>query len=464
MKIYLQSLIAAIIFSILFYGQQLGLNILIIAILITVFLAFEKARRSFPLSYHFAHLFTAFMVFMEPSVLNIFIYFITFLILVGKSIAPKTAIYVSGLLGILNMLTASFSQWVDPNYVKEKPSKKYNAKFLLYGKGILISSLFVLLFVLLYNNANPIFQDLITRIDLSFIRIPWLLFTLLGFFIFKHILKPYAIKELINADLAIGNKLSVPKLPFNTFLLKKLSNEHTVGTMIFMTLNLVLIFFLITDFLYLLDPNITGNASYSKSVHNGIYALLFSIICAISLVLYFFRGNLNFFKENKNLRRLTYLWIGLNILLIIFTYYKNFVYVNALGLTYKRIGVFIYLMLTFIGLITTYWKVTQIRNIWYLWRTNALALFSLLVLCSAVPWDRFITHYNLNYIPSADLSYLIDLGDSNSTQLYQYLQQNPKFLSHQQQQDIRIKHNRYLKKADTLLWQEYTYAKLKASL
>lgn len=185
---------------------------------------------------------------------------------------------------------------------------------------------------------------------------------------------------------------------------------------------------------------------------------MFSIVLAIILILYFFRGNLNFYKENQQLKTLTYVWISLNILLIIFTSYKNFTYVEALGLTYKRIGVFVYLLLTLTGLITAYIKVAEIKSFIYLVRTNIATVFAFLIISAAIPWDRTITHFNLSTLENPDIHYLIDLGDTNSIQLYKYAK--VKSVDYDMKISIQEKYKEYITQQSEKTWQEYTLAQL----
>jgi len=230
-------------------------------------------------------------------------------------------------------------------------------------------------------------------------------------------------------DQAQGNSLKRPTEIVLIAEKKKLESEHTSGSMVFIVLNLLLVFFLTTDVIYLLKDTDLSNADYSQSVHEGVYALMFSIVCAIALILYFFRGNLNFFKGNQRIKTLTYVWIALNVLLVVFTAYKNYTYIEALGLTYKRIGVFVYLLLTLTGLVTAYIKVSQIKNFVFLVRVNIATVFIFLVLSAAIPWDKSITKYNLSQIANPDINYLIDLGESNSELLYEYASANKESLT-----------------------------------
>jgi hypothetical protein len=195
-------------------------------------------------------------------------------------------------------------------------------------------------------------------------------------------------------------------------------------------------------------------------VHQGVYALMFSIVCAIALILYFFRGNLNFFEGNKRIKTLTYVWIALNVSLVAITFYKNYAYVEALGLTYKRIGVFVYLILTLTGLVTAYIKVSEIKNFTYLVRTNIATLFAFLVISAIIPWNKTITWYNLTKIENPDMGYLIELGDNTSPQLFKYAQENSQKLSTNEVIVIKDNYAGFSKVQMEKTWQEYSLYQL----
>lgn len=455
MNIYIKSFLAALVFSFLFYSKQFGLNLVLISIFVSLLLIPSfKGKSSW--GYYLAYIFTALMVFMDPSGFKIFIHFMTFVILIGKQISLKNSLYISWFTGLVNMVIASIFHL---NIYLKNPNgekRKLSPKTINYIKGISLAFVLILIFSILYQHANPVFENLVAQINLDFISVPWVFFTLSGYFIFLHILRPYYPKNLLELDLAQKNSLTKPEAPFTTENLISLASEKTLGSIIFIALNALLAIFLITDIIYLLDANVLSNEAYSQSVHQGIYALLFSIICAILIILYFFRGNLNFFQENQTLKKLTYSWIILNTILVLFTCYKNYAYIQALGLTYKRIGVFVYLILTVIGLSTTYIKVAQIKSFVYLVRTNITAMFLFLLLSATIPWDRAITSYNLSFIKNPDISYLINLGESNSSQLHRFAYDYNGYTTTDQLNRITRKYDAFSKKQSDKKWQEYT--------
>lgn len=460
MNIHIKSIVSALAFSLLFYSKSLGLNLFLISIVVVVLLSTATKARSVSLTYSLTYVATAIFVFLNPSGFTIFVHFMAFMVLVGKSMSQKSSIYLTWFLGLVNMLIASIANWTQKRVreqgLEKKERKEPSPKLFNRVKGALAALLLLIVFGMLYRNANPVFGNIIEQIRLDFISVPWLLFTFLGYVIFLHLLQPFNAEELVEFDLAQSNDLEQPKELVLIREKKKLQGEHTMGSMVFLALNLLLVFFLSTDAIYLLKKTEITNPEYSQSVHQGVYALMFSIVCAIALILYFFRGDLNFFKGNQRIKVLTYVWIGLNTILVVFTAYKNYTYVEALGLTYKRIGVFVYLLLTLTGLVTAYIKVAELKNFIYLLRTNIAIAFVFLICSAAIPWDKTITWYNLETIENPDMNYLLGLGDRNSEQLYAYAKAHKVKVESKVKKSIGEKYNAFVTAQSEKTWQEYT--------
>lgn len=459
MNVHLKSLLASFAFSFLLYSKSFGLNVFLIAILVLVLVSTAKKDQAVSWRYAATYIATAAFVFLNPTGFTIFVHFMAFMVFMGKSISRKNALYIAWLIGVINMLIASPAYYTDQDRAN-KEKRGISQKLLNRIKGGFAASLLLLIFGLLYRDANPVFSGLMEQIDLSFISVPWMFFTLLGYVIFLHILRPFNAKELANFDLEQGNYLEKPTEIELIAAKKKLESEHTLGSMVFIALNLLLVFFLSTDVVYLLQENEITNAGYSASVHQGVYALMFSIVCAIILILYFFRGKLNFFNGNKRIKILTYIWIALNVALVALTCFKNLAYVEALGLTYKRIGVFVYLLLTLTGLVTAYIKVAGLKNFVYLVRANTATIFAFLVISALIPWNQAITGYNLKHMEHPDLDYLIDLDHNNSEQLYHFAQEEPQKVPWNAKRSIHEKYSIFRDTQAEKTWQEYSFYNL----
>lgn len=292
------------------------------------------------------------------------------------------------------------------------------------------------------------FSDLINSIDFSFINLQWVLVAFCGYYLFYNISKPVIVNPATTKDLQIGNSLFL-KAHFENEYLKK---EHQLGFVLITALNFLIVLFLITDVSYLINSVNSSAPELSSQVHNGINALIASIIIAIIIILYFFRGDLNFYNKNKNLKLVAYTWMLLNAVLVINIVIKDIMYIYNFGLTYKRIGVLVYLLLTVIGLTTTFIKVKHLKNLWYLFRINTVTAFAILIVSCALNWDSLITTYNLNYAKSMDFNYLIELSNNNTFILKNYLDEND--LELEQTLAIEQKYKTYVLKLKDNSWQE----------
>ncbi len=140
----------------------------------------------------------------------------------------------------------------------------------------------------------------------------------------------------------------------------------------------------------------TITTTLSAATHERVNAVVFSIIMAVGVVLFYFKGGFNFDVKAKRLKMLTKIWILLNGLLILSTIIKNTEYVLNFGLTYKRLGVFAFLILALIGLYFTFLKIYNQKTNAYLFNQMFWCFYSTLLLCSFVNWGGIITSYNIS--------------------------------------------------------------------
>ena len=151
----------------------------------------------------------------------------------------------------------------------------------------------------------------------------------------------------------------------------------------------------------------------AQFVHEGTYVLIFSILLAMGIVLWFFRRNLNFYGPGLPwLRAGATVWVLQNAVLAGSVGLRNYYYILHSGLAYKRIGVCFFLLLTFFGLATVLLKIWQRRSAYGLVRLNALACYAVLLLLAAGNWEVWIARYNLQpRFRSVDVGFLLDMPD-----------------------------------------------------
>ena len=176
-----------------------------------------------------------------------------------------------------------------------------------------------------------------------------------------------------------------------------LRREFRAGMFLFFTLNILLLVVNIIDIQHVwIGFQWTGQL-LREFVHEGTWILILSIFFGAALVLHFFRGNLNFYRDNKWLKILAQLWIWQNIFLCCSVILRNWHYVDNYGLAYKRIGVFFFCAFIFLVLALVSYKVFK-RHSAYTFSRGVFAA-ALAVLFFSAPWDwaSVITKYNLSH-------------------------------------------------------------------
>lgn len=452
MKNTFTRLIGALSFSLLFYNQDFGLNLLLYAIIAIFSICIIRPtfiKRDDFIIAAILYFVSGVFVFTAHTTLSMVTYCITFLVFTGSLSGHNNTVYVQWFNGIYQSLLGAIHQRLHGTSETKIATKKYDYGFVLLASSIVIS--LVLLFTWLYGQANPILGNWISKVHFDFINIRWILTTIMGYILILNISSRAELDILTHPDRQASNVLSdkIIKDPSH-----RLHKEQLLGTISLVALNVLILLFIITDFWYLLKDPLSDATTLSKTVHEGVNALVISIIIAITTILILFRGDLNFYKKSSSLRALTYVWIAFNIVIIILTAYKNYLYSTGFGLTYKRIGVFIYLLLCISGMVTTYFKVARKHNFLFMIQVNARVAFLTLILISSYSWDRTITRYNLNTMAAPDIAYLLSLSTSNSDILYAYAKANPKQIGHHR--EIESKYNKWQEDLKQQTWQSTT--------
>jgi hypothetical protein len=428
---------AVVAYSCLFYQQTAGINFLIfIGLLIGFSVVCNPPilkNRNWQISASGAFL-TALMVVWHHSQLAIIAHVASVILMIGFSYQPATSVYVAALHGFLSMGISYFTNTIqflinstDPKIPKTK------TVFAFKTVSIYVIPLTItFVFYALYASANPVFADLITipKINISLTLIS---FTFVGWIMLTGFFYPFSDEKLVQWDASKSDVLTRIRVKLKKkFDLLALKLENKKGVIMLVMLNALLAFYLIFDFSFILSgKKLPDGMDYSKYVHEGVNTLIFSILLAIGIILYYFRANQNFYHKNQFLVKLTYAWIFQNGLLLLGIIHKNQIYIDQFGLTYKRIGVYVYLLMTFAGLVTTFWKVRQLKTVWFLLRQNVWIAYIILIISSLLNWDRAIAKYNINTAQVTDVVYLMNLSDTVLPELQSLLNNSKVDLSGQ---------------------------------
>ncbi|OWP63911.1 hypothetical protein CDA63_06780 [Hymenobacter amundsenii] len=191
-----------------------------------------------------------------------------------------------------------------------------------------------------------------------------------------------------------------------------LRKEYLAALAVFGLVNLLLLVVNVIDVRWIWFGFVpTPGFDLTQFVHEGTYVLIFSILLAMGIVLWFFRRNLNFYAPGlAALRWGATVWVVQNAVLAVSVGLRNYYYIQYTGLAYKRIGVYGFLLLTFFGLITVLLKIWQRRSAFALVRLNGLAAYGLLLLLALGNWEIWIARYNLNArFQTLDLGFLLEM-------------------------------------------------------
>lgn len=421
------SIISSLLLTLLFYKKSLGLNLFIseFFLLFWILKTNQIKLHSFNVILTFSGvLITLFATIITHSILSYFVNFLALFILIGILIYPETK---SLLNSIKNSLFNLFpSQYSFIKSITSSSSDGFSTVKIIKRTSIfVIPILIIIVFIVIYSNSNPVFNDLTNNffdsitnffslnifhnLNLSFILTLLFLLFISNLFLFKT--KNENIAESDYNSNFLLHRIRVKKNSF--FKMNDLKNEYKAGVFLLISLNLLLLLLNVIDIKWVWF-NFEWEGQFLKQfVHEGTYLLILSILISIGLVLYFFRKNLNFYQQNKLLKYLSYAWLIQNGVLTISVAIRNFYYISYFSLAYKRIGVILFLMLTLYGLYTVFVKVKEKKTSFYLFQTNFAALFILLIVSSIVNWDKLIVNYNFKHANKSflELNYLVNFSD-----------------------------------------------------
>jgi hypothetical protein len=421
---------SALLYSYLFYQQSAGINFLIFTIALLSGLLIKKKELFNSHTWKMAalgSLLSAGCLAYYGSNLALVANLISLSILSGLSMSAKSSVLFSLLFSAYSYVTSLIFMYLDWIERKQKESNLSTngtfKKLLLVGIPVLIT----VLFFQLYRASNPLFAAFAAKVNFNFISLDWIAFTLGGFLLLYGFYYHKQVTELAAFDEnGQVNLTASPHEPFSLFGKEiDLNDENFSGKIMFLLLNVLLLLVNFLDFNFMfITRELPANMTYSEFVHQGTGTVIVSIVIAISIILFYFRGSLNFSEQSKTIKVLAYLWIAQNVFMLISTGFRNDLYIAEYGLTYKRIGVYIYLLLASIGLVTTFIKILKLKSNHFLFRSNGWLFYAVLIMTCFVNWDVMITMYNIEVPKQIEKTYLVKLSDKTLPQLFA-LESNP---------------------------------------
>ncbi len=396
--------LAGIVFTAVFYHQMLGFNLFLYNILILFLLLF--VYKSIHLK-NKAHLvlaagtfLTAVGTLVHASAFVITLNILSLIALFGTTNNGKLKNLVNvAFAGVIQFFLGIIFVFQNNQPISRKETKSYPSfvKWLTYG---LIPLALVILFALLYVNASSKFREMFRFVPDFFdyvfkqINFPMCLLFLFGFMIAAAFFTKTQVIQLFGEPET--DALRRKRNPNYLGKITGLTSEFRIAVLSFIALNVLLFIFNCVD-IWTVWINFSWDGALLKEfVHEGTYTLIFTLGLSLLLVLIFFRKNLNFYSKNKSLKILANTWIIQNAILAVSVLIRNLHYINYYNLAYLRIGVLMFLILVFVGLISVFLKINCTKNFAYLMRINALAAYLVLAGFSLPDWDVIIAKFNFS--------------------------------------------------------------------
>ncbi len=433
----------AIIFNMLFWNEKPGLNTVLFDLFIcsTIIKLFPYSLQNNTNRWLLAgHVITASMVLWQNTVISKIAFSITLLLFVSFSQYLHRSVWYAAGSSAMNYL------FIVPNFFTELKTfsgKRISLKKWYSSVRKLVMPLIILsVFLLIYSYANTVLSTLLGSISATIQR--WVIhffkiFSLerTGFFLSGLLIVGglvlrckasfFSTADLKQENVLLRRKNRLKKWKQSAFSdlfsiisgksitgVLALKNENATGILSLVLLNGLLLFVNSLDIKYLWAGfTFKRQTDLSGYVHEGAGVLILSIVLAMLLLLFFFRGNLNFYNKNKWLRYGAYIWIVQNAFLVLSVSLRNYYYILHLGLAYKRLGLLFFLLLVLIGLITVFLKIYQAKSVYYLLRVNAWAAIFILITAAAFHWDTLIATYNLSRKSTTpvDVPFLLSLSN-----------------------------------------------------
>lgn len=412
----------ALLLSFLFYEENPGLNMLL-ALPILFYLFYLKNenflnKRSFIVE-KLIFIICSIALVLHGSEMAFRIYFFSIFIFLPNLAGyhPYILTPFSGAAGIFSFFNGIFFNKSDENPADYDPSPLIKKIFV-----VIITAVISIIFLVIYSQSSNQFSNLVSQffVDLSFQYLfVYLLF--LGLLAYIYFYKNHFLVDQLQALISIQKPIS--KESYRVLLFKPVVS----------ILTLMLMVLLISEIINMYSPeyhSLQRASYYSNAVHSSVELSILSVIMVGILFAFFFsnqeiRKLLNVFWLN-----ISKIWLSLNILFLLRTAKMNSDYVFNYGLTEKRLGVYIFIILCLISLVVLWFSLIKGYN--FLAMTDKIIKSALLYLSivSLIPQSILITQFNNELMKKGviiDLNHMLNNDYDNLLVLEKLLIENGKY-------------------------------------
>lgn len=462
------SIVIAILQSILFYGNKIGISMLIFEIIFNgiLFFIFAKKNRiknkiGILLILPIIILSSTFLIFTNKIfyIANIFIIIILNILMYIILLNKKTYLKNS-LLYIFEFIINTISNIKLPiNYTKREirehinKNEKYeinkeNTKKVI--KSLIIVFFIVGIVLILLSSADEIFANLFSGIGNIFKNIN---IKSISSFVLRSILVIIIYILILNAIFKIQKE---NKKEINYLKNKKALDKFTVKLLL-ISLNLIyLIFcFIQVKSLFLERTNMNSSFNYANYARTGFFQLMFVTFINFIIILVTNRNS------KKSVKILNVLLVIFTIIIAISSMYRMYMYSSEYGFTYLRIFVYIILITEIITFIPILIYIFNDKIDFLKW----CFIISIIVYCSInyINIENIIVNQNINKEDSSkiDYEYLYNIATADSYKTFKVKLDNEKTSNNEKVEIINILLN-IINQNKNMTWQEFNISKHQA--
>lgn len=462
------SIVIAILQSILFYGNKIGISMLIFEIIFNgiLFFIFAKKNRiknkiGILLILPIIILSSTFLIFTNKIfyIANIFIIIILNILMYIILLNKKTYLKNS-LIYIFEFIINTISNIKLPiNYTKREirehinKNEKYeinkeNTKKLI--KSLIIVFFIVGIVLILLSSADEIFANLFSGIGNIFKNIN---IKSISSFVLRSILVIIIYILILNAIFKIQKE---NKKEINYLKNKKALDKFT-DKLLLISLNLIyLIFcFIQVKSLFLERTNMNSSFNYANYARTGFFQLMFVTFINFIIILVTNRNS------KKSVKILNVLLVIFTIIIAISSMYRMYMYSSEYGFTYLRIFVYIILITEIITFIPILIYIFNDKIDFLKW----CFIISIIVYCSInyINIENIIVNQNINKEDSSkiDYEYLYNIATADSYKTFKVKLDNEKTSNNEKVEIINILLNIINQNKD-MTWQEFNISKHQA--
>lgn len=396
MKTHHYIFLSTIAFIILFYNENVGLNLSVLGILYAILTLLKTPEKNH--SKIFLLLFAtsvlsgiAFAWFGDISSFLALIISLLLLSFRSKNRRLKSLFLVP--VFVINFFTFfcrvfSFEDWL--------PKKNIPNLFQKIFAFAVVPLVLVLVFFGIYAGVSDHFANLFNDYEFEFDFWQIIRLVVFGFFIAFNFWNFKVEKFLYHQNHFLDNNFqnNDPALK-STFSFMDLNIERISGVISLLLLNILLVFFIIAYNYEQFYEVVKSPVQLSEETHERVNSIILSIILVILMMMFYFKSTFNFDSKAELLKTLAKVWLFLNAILIFSAMLKNTEYINSYGFTYKRLGVYAFLLLSLIGLVLTFIKIQYKKRNAFLFNSMSWFFYGMVLVCSYINWGGIITSQNM---------------------------------------------------------------------